>query len=134
MTTKHTEDEPQPAEFAAFLVGHLGGRTHEEIGVELHQLLEAVKAHGKKGSLTITVVIEPPSNGVEGAPLPIGIEYAAKAPKAAAPKNLYFLDDERHKPHDHQAHRRRAPARRVRRIPRRPPRRPHTRRDRRRAP
>lgn len=95
MTTKPTTDEqPQPAEFAAFLVGHLGGRTHEEIGVELHQLLEAVKAHGKKGSLTITVVIEPPSNGVEGAPLPIGIEYATKAPKAAAPKNLYFLDDE----------------------------------------
>lgn len=95
MTTKPTTtEEAQPAEFAAFLVGHLGGRTHEEIGVELHQLLEAVKAHGKKGSLTITVVIEPPSNGVEGAPLPIGIEYAAKAPKAAAPKNLYFLDDQ----------------------------------------
>lgn len=94
MTTKPIDEQPQPAEFAAFLVGHLGGRTHEEIGVELHQLLEAVKAHGKKGSLTITVVIEPPSNGVEGAPLPIGIEYAAKAPKAAAPKNLYFLDDE----------------------------------------
>ena len=95
MTTKpDTDQQPQPAEFAAFLVGHLGGRTHEEIGTELHQLLEAVKAHGKKGSLTITVVIEPPSNGVEGAPLPIGIEYAAKAPKAAAPKNLYFLDDE----------------------------------------
>ncbi|MEV6105738.1 hypothetical protein AB0M28_13625 [Streptomyces sp. NPDC051940] len=92
MTT--TDAEPQIAEFAAFLVGHLNGRTHEEIGKELHTLLEAVRAHGKKGSLSITVVIEPPSNGVDGGPLPIGVEYAVKAPKPAAPKNLYFLDDQ----------------------------------------
>lgn len=84
---------PEPAEFAAFLIGHLNGRTHEEIGTELHTLLEAVKTHGKKGSLTITVVVEPPSNGVDGGPLPIGIEYATKAPKASSPKAIYFLDD-----------------------------------------
>lgn len=92
--TNKPEAAPQIAEFAAFLVGHLNGRTHEEIGIELHQLLEAVKAHGKKGSLTVTVVIEPPSNGVDGGPLPIGIEYASKAPKPAAPKSIYFLDDQ----------------------------------------
>ncbi len=90
-----TDQQPQqPAEFAAFLVGHLNGRTHEEIGAEFHQLLEAVRAHGKKGTLTVTVVVEPPSNGVDGGPLPIGIEYAAKAPRPAAPKAIYFLDAE----------------------------------------
>ncbi|MFB8242028.1 hypothetical protein ACFC58_36385 [Kitasatospora purpeofusca] len=89
--TQYTPTEP--AEFAAFLVGHIGGRTHEEIGTEFHQLLEAVRAHGKKGTLTITVVVEPPSNGVDGGPLPIGIEYAAKAPRPAAPKAIYFLDN-----------------------------------------
>ncbi|PBC80156.1 hypothetical protein BX265_4992 [Streptomyces sp. TLI_235] len=87
-----TQPDQQPAEFAAFLVGHLNGRTHEEIGTELHQLLDAVRTHGKKGSLTITVVVEPPSNGVDGGPLPIGIEYATKAPRPAAPKAIYFLD------------------------------------------
>lgn len=87
MTTKPTTDEqPQPAEFAAFLVGHLGGRTHEEIGVELHQLLEAVKAHGKKGSLTITVVIEPPSNGVEGAPSPSASSTPPRPPRQPPPR------------------------------------------------
>ncbi|MFD7410130.1 hypothetical protein [Kitasatospora purpeofusca] len=89
--TQYTPTEP--AEFAAFLVGHIGGRTHEEIGAEFHQLLEAVRAHGKKGTLTITVVVEPPSNGVDGGPLPIGIEYASKAPRPAAPKAIYFLDN-----------------------------------------
>lgn len=90
-----TNDEQQPTtEFAAFLVGHLNGRTHEEIGRELHTLLEAVKAHGKKGSLTVTVVVEPPSNGVDGGPLPIGVEYATKAPKPSAPRAIYFLDNE----------------------------------------
>lgn len=88
------QPETQTTEFAAFLVGHLNGRTHEEIGRELHTLLEAVKAHGKKGALTITVVVEPPSNGVDGGPLPIGIEYAAKAPKPSAPRAIYFLDDD----------------------------------------
>lgn len=92
--TDSTTAEQEPAEFAAFLVGHLNGRTHEEIGVELHELIQAVTAHGKKGSLTVTVVIEPPSNGVDGGPLAIGIEYATKAPKPTSPKAIYFVDSE----------------------------------------
>jgi hypothetical protein len=75
-----------------WLAGHLSGRTSEEISAEFHALLDAVREHGKKGSLTITLVVEPPANGVESAPLPIGVESAIKAPKATAPKALYFLD------------------------------------------
>lgn len=94
MTDKDKQQDAEPAEFAAFLIGHLDGRTHEEISTELHQLLDAVRTHGKKGSLVITVQVEPPSNGVDGGPLPIGIEYAAKAPRPSAPKAIYFLDDQ----------------------------------------
>lgn len=75
-----------------WLAGHLGGRTAEEISAEFHTLLDAVREHGKKGQMTITLVIEPPANGVESAPLPIGVESAIKAPKPTAPKALYFLD------------------------------------------
>lgn len=75
-----------------WLARHLGGRTAEEISAEFHTLLDSVREHGKKGSLTITLVVEPPANGVESAPLPIGVESAVKAPKATAPKALYFLD------------------------------------------
>lgn len=77
---------------AAFLAGHLNGRTVDQLSAEFHQLLDAVREHGKKGAMTITFVVEPPANGVESAPLPIGIQSAVKAPKANAPKALYFLD------------------------------------------
>lgn len=90
MTT--TERTGEIVDVAAFLAGHLNGRTVEELSAEFHQLLDAVREHGKKGSMTITFVIDPPANGVESAPMPIGIESAVKAPKAQQPKSLYFLD------------------------------------------
>ena len=93
-TTGEITEQPAQAPVAAFLASHLNGRTDEELSVEFHQLLDAVHAHGKKGQMTITIVVEPPANGVESAPLPIGVESAVKAPKATAPKNLYFLNAE----------------------------------------
>ena len=36
----------------------------------------------------------PPANGVESAPMPIGVESAVKAPKPTPVKSLYFLDDD----------------------------------------
>ncbi|MFH8717277.1 hypothetical protein [Streptomyces zaomyceticus] len=87
-------DEQHTAPVAAFLASHLNGRTDEEISVEFHALLDAVRAHGKKGSLTITIVVDPPANGVESAPMPIGVESSVKAPKPTPVKSLYFLDDE----------------------------------------
>jgi hypothetical protein len=82
------------ADLAAFIAGHLNGRTAEGLSAEFHELLDAVRTHGKKGSLTITVVVEPPANGVDSAPLPIGIESTVKAPKPTPVKSLYFLDDD----------------------------------------
>jgi hypothetical protein len=87
-------DEQQTAPVAAFLASHLNGRTDEDISRDFHQLLEAVRAHGKKGSMTITIVVDPPANGVESAPMPIGVESAVKAPKPTPVKSLYFLDDD----------------------------------------
>ncbi|WP_328436965.1 hypothetical protein OHA71_06630 [Streptomyces sp. NBC_00444] len=93
MTTQ--QDAPaERADIAVFLASHLKGRTVEELSTEFHDLLEAVRAHGKKGQLVVTFVVEPPANGVEYAPLPIGIESTVKAPKATPPKDLYFLDGE----------------------------------------
>jgi hypothetical protein len=86
--------EQQQAPVAAFLASHLNGRTEEELSTEFHTLLDAVRAHGKKGSMTITIVVEPPANGVDSAPLPIGVESAVKAPKPTPVKSLYFLDND----------------------------------------
>jgi len=96
MTSRHTTEtgEIQQAPVAAFLARHLNGRTDEELSAEFHTLLDAVRTHGKKGQLTITIVVESPANGVDSAPLPIGVESAVKAPKPTPVKSLYFLDDE----------------------------------------
>lgn len=94
MTVQPDTGEIQQAPVAAFLASHLNGRTDEELSAEFHTLLDAVRAHGKKGSMTITIVVDPPANGVESAPMPIGIESAVKAPKPTPVKSLYFLDDD----------------------------------------
>ena len=89
-----TEARTERADIAAFLASHLHGRTAEELSDEFHQLLEAVRAHGKKGELVVKFLVEPPTNGVESAPLPIGVESTVKLPKPTPPKDLYFLDDQ----------------------------------------
>ncbi|MDJ1132456.1 hypothetical protein [Streptomyces iconiensis] len=94
MTDQPTQQPAERADIAAFLASHLNGRTDEELSTEFHQLLDAVRTHGKKGELRITVIVEPPANGVESAPLPIGVESAVKAPKPTPVKSLYFLDEE----------------------------------------
>ncbi|MFF4834053.1 hypothetical protein [Streptomyces sp. NPDC001315] len=86
--------EAQPAEFAAFFVQHSRGEAHEQTSEEFHQLLAAVNEHGKKGTLTITVTVEPPKGGMDGAPVAISIDSALKAPKASAPPSIYFVDEQ----------------------------------------
>ncbi|MFJ8791427.1 hypothetical protein [Streptomyces sp. NPDC102462] len=90
--TSQTETTTEHTDVAAFLASHLGGRTSTELSAEFHTLLDAVKTHGKKGSMTITIVIDPPTNGVDSAPMPIGVESTVKAPKPTPVKSLYFLD------------------------------------------
>lgn len=93
MTTTQPEQRTgEIADFAAFLLGHLGGRSHEQISAEMHELLAAVAEHGKKGSLTVTITVEPPKGHVDGGPLAIGIDSALKAPRASAPPAIYFVD------------------------------------------
>lgn len=91
--TGEITEQPQ-APVAAFLGSHLNGRTDEELSTEFHALLDQVRAHGKKGSMVITITVDPPANGVESAPMPIGVESAIKAPKPTPVKSLYFLDDD----------------------------------------
>jgi hypothetical protein len=92
--TGEITEQPQAAPVAAFLASHLNGRTDEELSAEFHTLLDAVRAHGKKGQMTITIVVDPPANGVDSAPMPIGVESTVKAPKPTPVKSLYFLDDD----------------------------------------
>jgi hypothetical protein len=81
-------------EFAVFLVQHSRGEAHAQISGELRELLSAVQEHGRKGSLTIKVSVEPPKGHVDGAPVLVAIESEVKAPRPIAPPAMYFVDDE----------------------------------------
>lgn len=85
------DEGPHVKELAAVLLEHLGGRTHGELSTELHQLIEAVTAHGKKGALVINIVVEPTS-AVDGSPIAIAFASTLKAPKADPSKALFFVD------------------------------------------
>jgi len=86
--TEHDDD------FAVFLVQHSRGEAHIQASSELRELLTAVQEHGRKGSLTIKVTVEPPKGHVDGQPLLVSVESELKAPRPIAPPAMYFVDDE----------------------------------------
>lgn len=94
MLNKATGEIDGVMEISALLLDHLNGRSHEEISHEFHTLVEAVQAHGKKGALTITIAVEPPASGTDGAPIGITVESTVKAPKPSPLKAIYFVDSE----------------------------------------
>ncbi|MFE4718365.1 hypothetical protein ACFRLW_18360 [Streptomyces sp. NPDC056728] len=94
MTLQHTEPETHDDDFAVFLLQHSRGEAHGQISGELRELLAAVQEHGRKGSLTVKVTVEPPKGHVDGAPVLVTIESDVKAPRPIAPPAMYFVDDD----------------------------------------
>ncbi|WP_052707461.1 hypothetical protein [Streptomyces rubellomurinus] len=92
LTTGEVRPDPDPAPFAEVLAEHMGGRVHDVASAELHQLLNSVARHGKKGSLALLVVVEPPKGSVEGGPLSVAMSTILKAPKGETPASTYYLD------------------------------------------
>lgn len=61
MTSNEEEDGiVDPREFSAFLLDRPA--THEELTVKLHDLVQAVRDTGKKGSLTLKLTVSPFKN------------------------------------------------------------------------
>lgn len=52
-------DEVEPRPFATFLMEQNRGRTHEELSHGLRDLVAKVEDTGKKGSITLTITVEP---------------------------------------------------------------------------
>lgn len=94
MTQQQTEPAQKDDEFAVFLVQHSRGEAHDQISGELRELLTAVQEHGRKGSLTVKVTVEPPKGHVDGAPVLVTVESDLKAPRPIAPPAMYFVDDD----------------------------------------
>lgn len=62
MTTQRhdlTDEDTEPRPFATFLLEQNRGRTHQELSHGLRDLVAKVEDTGKKGSITLTITVEP---------------------------------------------------------------------------
>ena len=78
-TNTHTSETTQPRDFVAFLLEQSQGKTNSELSAGLRDLAERVTETGKKGSITLTVSIEPMKD-VDG-PLIVTDKITLKLPE-----------------------------------------------------
>ena len=84
-------DQIRVRPFADFLQEHAEGTTHGDLSEALHQLVEAVQAHCKAGSLGLTVKIKPMSNS-DPSTLVVTCDIVLKAPEADPASKVFFVD------------------------------------------
>ncbi|SKM82331.1 Uncharacterised protein [Mycobacteroides abscessus subsp. massiliense] len=88
MTTPD-EDPKFVRPFADFLRELNKGRVHEELTQGLHDVVEAVKATGKSGTLTLKLKVAEQKNTVM---LTIEDDVVVNPPKASRQTSLWFVD------------------------------------------
>jgi hypothetical protein len=88
-----TEEKPddRPRDFAAFLLEHARGRSHDELSQALRALVLAVADVRKPGKLTYVVHIKPQPK-VEGAVL-VGDEIRCTLPQFDRSESIFFTTD-----------------------------------------
>lgn len=74
--------------FRDFLGEHARGKTHDRLSDALQELVQAVADTGKKGEMTIKVVMKPA--GEQGA-FSVTVDPVLKLPKDAAAESLFFV-------------------------------------------
>lgn len=80
----------EPSEFSAVLVQHKSGLAHDEATEKLREVVEAVKATGQAGAVTVTLVVKPVPK-IPGAYRIID-QISAKVPKEER-TSMWFGDD-----------------------------------------
>lgn len=91
-STKDTEQatEPEPRDFAAWLLETNKGRTHKELGREFAALVAAVQRLGKSGTLTLKVEVKPQTGRAD---MVITTETVTlKEPTGERPPSAFFVD------------------------------------------
>lgn len=77
-------------EFSKFLGEYQGGILDDTLGKELAKLTEAVSKQGKKGTMSLNIILKPAGNGK----MDLSITYAAKPPIDNTVSGLMFVDDD----------------------------------------
>ncbi|TDZ94758.1 hypothetical protein [Mycobacteroides salmoniphilum] len=91
MTTPAPEDEDRVRPFADFLRELQKGRVHDELSEGLREVVAAVRATGKAGSLTLKLSVSEQANT---SMLVIKDDVNVKAPQADRQVSLWFVDRE----------------------------------------
>lgn len=92
-------DPPKPGDdrtvrpFAAVLQDVAAGKLHAQLSDKLAELTEAVRATGKKGTLQLTITVEPVKKSNTGV-LSVTGRTVAKVPEGddANPSSVFFTD------------------------------------------
>lgn len=99
MTDRHVRP------FAEWLQEQRSGQAHIECSDALNELVEAVQATGKQGTVTLTVKVKPAGKGDHGTVL-VADTVTVKLPQAERGEAIFFADDDhnlvRHNPAQQQ--------------------------------
>lgn len=76
--------------FADWLTEQAKGRTHAELGEGLHDLIARVQDTGKKGTITLTVTVEPMKK--DASLLVVSDEIKLKLPEHDRPAAVFYAD------------------------------------------
>jgi hypothetical protein len=90
--TSPPHDDTHARPFAAFLREQAGGKTHDELSDALRDLVARVQDTGKKGSLSLTVNVEPLKGDTDT--LVIKDEIKLKLPEHDRKASLFFVNDD----------------------------------------
>lgn len=88
-TTTVTVDVVRP--FADWLREQSGGTTHDELGEGLHDLVARVRDTGKKGSVSLTITVEPLKG--ESDVLIVSDEIKLRLPEHDRKASLFYPDE-----------------------------------------
>lgn len=88
MTT--IDDKPPIRPFADWLREQAGGRTHDELGEALHDLVARVRDTGKKGTVTLVVTVAPMKEDVDT--LVLSDEIKLKLPEHDRKASIFYPD------------------------------------------
>jgi hypothetical protein len=90
MTDQPQQDDSQVRPFADILRDLARGQLHDEAGIQLQSLVQAVQVNGKKGTLTLTIEAAP-MRGDQMAVMLSG-KVTAKPPAGELAANVFFAD------------------------------------------
>lgn len=79
--------------FSIFLQEINAGQTHAALTSDLAELLQAVKAHGRAGKLTLTIKVVPGSRGTDVDKITVTADRTLSLPKPELPTDFFWLTD-----------------------------------------